>query len=290
MPRKCLHVAIYDLRLDAHEPLFAPVVNALKNRAQAGVEIKIAYDHGNANAAGIGVDPAKTGTQVFLTTNFQGTRVETKSITDRNRTHPDPRLMHSKYIVCDAGTPHASILTGSTNFTDDSWSFEENTIFEIASSDRAGYYETDFQELGASGDIESTGANDFGTVMVGATPIDVAFSPGEGDRVDPRVAQLVASAKQRIKISSMPISSHAVLDALQNAIRRNQVSESAGIYDSTQMEQTIENWRSVFSCNSLDKLTASRCTKAMRVISARWRMNPSAWSSLPCNVKTEYAD
>ena len=240
-----LHIAIYDFRLDPNGALFALVVNALKNRAQAGVEIKIAYDHGKANASGAGVDPAETGTQVFLTTTFQGTGVETKSITDRNPMHPDARLMHSKYIICDAGTPHASVLTGSTNFTDDSWSFEENTILQIASLDLAKYYETDFQELWASGDIESTGANDFGTVKVDGISIDVAFSPGEGDRIDQRVAQLIASAKQRIKISSMLISSHAILGALQNAIHNNQVSELAGIYDSTQMEQTIENWKSV---------------------------------------------
>ncbi len=63
--------------------------------------------------------------------------------------------------------------------------------------------------------------------------------------MDQQVAKLIASARQRIKIASMLISSHAVLGALQRAIDNHQVSEFAGIYDSTQMEQTIENWKMV---------------------------------------------
>jgi phosphatidylserine/phosphatidylglycerophosphate/cardiolipin synthase-like enzyme len=240
-----LRIAIYDFRLDPNGPLFGPVVNALKNRAAAGVEIKIAYDQGKARASGVGISPAPTGTDLFLTRALQGTRVETKSITDRNPMHFDPRLMHNKYIIRDAGTPNAAVLTGSTNFTDDSWSFEENAIVQIASPDLAKYYQTDFEELWSSGDIESTGTNDLGMVTVDGVSIDVEFSPGEGARIDQRVAQLIASARQRIKIASMLISSHAILGALQNAMRSKQVSEFAGIYDSTQMEQTIENWTRV---------------------------------------------
>ncbi len=240
-----LHIAVYDFRLDPNGPLCGPVVDALKSRARAGVEIKIAFDHGRAKGSHVGADPAAPGTQEFLTSSFQGATIETKSITDRNPLHLEPRLMHSKYVIRDAGTANAAVLTGTTNFTDDSWTFEENTILQIQSPDLAKYYETDFQELWASGDIDSSGANDFGTVNVDGVSMDVAFSPGEGPMIDQHVAQLIASARQRIKIASMLIASHAVLVALQRAIDNRQVSEFGGIYDSTQMEQTIENWKMV---------------------------------------------
>lgn len=240
-----LHIAVYDFRLDPHGKLYGPVVDALKARSQAGVEIKIAYDHGKTKGTGIGADPAEPGTAEFLAASFGGTTIAAKGITDRNPLHIGPRLMHSKYIIRDAGTTGAAVLTGSTNFTDDSWTFEENTIVQIPSADMARYYETDFQELWMSGDIESTGANDFGTVAVDGVSVDVAFSPGEGPLIDHHVAQLISSATQRIKIASMLLSSHAVVSALKRAIDTHQVNEFAGVYDSTQMEQTIQNWQMV---------------------------------------------
>jgi phosphatidylserine/phosphatidylglycerophosphate/cardiolipin synthase-like enzyme len=240
-----IHIAIYDFRLDPNGPLFGPVVTALKHRANAGVEVKIVYDQGKANSSGVGADPAQVGTEQFLATHLAGTYVKTRGVTDRNPDHIDPRLMHNKYIIRDAGMPNATVLTGSTNFTDDAWSFEENTLVQIQSYDLAHYYETDFQELWSTADIESTGARDFGTVDLGGVHVDVAFSPGEGDRIDQRVAQLIRSARSRIKLGSMLISSHAILGALQDALRNHQVREFSGIYDSTQMEQTIENWKAV---------------------------------------------
>jgi hypothetical protein len=38
---------------------------------------------------------------------------------------------------------------------------------------------------------------------------------------------------------------HEVLPAFLNALHGNQVSELSGIHDSTQMEETIQNWRKV---------------------------------------------
>jgi hypothetical protein len=112
----------------------------------------------------------------------------------------------------------------------------------VNSPNLASYYETDFRELWTSGDIDSTGQNDTGTVNVGGqTVIDVAFSPGEGLTIDTCATNLITAAKRRIKLASMLISSHSVLQALLNASRNNQVPELTGIYDSTQMEETVQN-------------------------------------------------
>lgn len=149
--------------------------------------------------------------------------------------------MHSKYIVRDGMT----LWTGSVNLTEDAWTFQENNLVQVDSSELSSYFETDFEELWASADINSTGQDDFGSVSVGQTMIDVAFSPGEGVTIDMVTANLIASAKRRVKLASMLIASRGVLTALQNALCSNQVLELKGIYDSTQMQQTIENWRKV---------------------------------------------
>ena len=51
--------------------------------------------------------------------------------------------MHHKYIVRDA----ASVWTGSTNWTDDSWSREENVIAVVDSPEIAARYAEDFEQL-----------------------------------------------------------------------------------------------------------------------------------------------
>src|SRR5579864_9202944 len=56
--RTSLHIAIYDLRLS--DALGAPVVEALRQRAAAGVEVRIAYDAGKPQCdfCAAGIDPA----------------------------------------------------------------------------------------------------------------------------------------------------------------------------------------------------------------------------------------
>jgi phosphatidylserine/phosphatidylglycerophosphate/cardiolipin synthase-like enzyme len=72
-----LHLAIYDFRLNPSKKYYALLINALRQRAQAGVDIKIAYDHGKPQGFRTGADPAPTGTQLFLQQAFQGTSILT---------------------------------------------------------------------------------------------------------------------------------------------------------------------------------------------------------------------
>ncbi len=240
-----LHLAIYDFRLDPARPAYGLIVQALAGRAQAGVDIKIAYDHGKARTSGIGVDPAPVGTALFLEQAFAGTSVQTKGITDRNPLHIEPRLMHDKYLIRDGATPDAAIWTGSLNITDDSFTLQESNVVQLASPDLARYYETDFDELWADGDIESSGVNDVGTVDIGPSQVYVAFSPGEGEFISAEVTGLLARAQRRIKLASMLLASRPVLQTLQRVLQTHQVQEFAGIYDATQMEQTLQNWQEV---------------------------------------------
>jgi phosphatidylserine/phosphatidylglycerophosphate/cardiolipin synthase-like enzyme len=236
-----LHIAIYDFRLT--DPQLAdPVINALKERADAGVKVKIAFDHGKPDAKttdpflDTGSDPAPKGTKGFLENLFNGTKVQIESIAGS-------KLMHNKYVIRDINTAHATVWMGSANFTDGAWTFQDNNIVQITSPKLCNYYETDFQELWVSGDIKSTGVNDKGTVQVGRSQIDVAFSPGEGQTIDQMISSLISTAKSRIKIASMVITSHTILGAFDDAIQHNQVKHFSGIYDATQMGAIVKKWQ-----------------------------------------------
>jgi phosphatidylserine/phosphatidylglycerophosphate/cardiolipin synthase-like enzyme len=236
--RSTLHLAIYDFRLS--DAVAAPVVQALKQRAAAGVEVRIAYDHGKPTAKfpGSGSDPAPPGTADFV--QRLGDRIQSKAITGGDPQMP--KLMHHKYIVRDGRTPSGAVWTGSTNFTEDSWSLQENNILRIASPELCTYYETDFNELWQRGDISTTGTNDTGTVRVGNVAVQVAFAPGEGRTIDHDVAHRISSARRRLKIGSMLLTSGPILGALSDVLQRG-VGEYGGIYDRTQMEGVFEQWK-----------------------------------------------
>ncbi len=237
--RSTLHIAIYDFRLS---PAVAePVVRALQERAAAGVDVRIAYDAGKPNAhfPTAGADPAPPGTAAFV--RALGDKVQSRPITGGD---PQlPKLMHHKYAVRDGHTPAAAVWTGSTNWTDDSWTLQENNIVRIDSPELCAYFETDFQELWDRGDIATTGAHDTGTAQAGGVRVHVAFAPGEGRAIDHDVAHRIGAARRRLKVCSMLITSGAILGALSDVLQTGRLAEYGGLYDRTQMEEVFQQWR-----------------------------------------------
>ncbi len=239
-----LHIAIYDFRLKDPK-VYQLVTGALIDRANAGVEVKIAFYAGKpASTQGTnegiiemdmqdfiatGGDPAPADIGDFLKNPPEN--IDVKGITGQ-------KLMHNKYVIRD----QSAVWTGSTNFTDDAWSFQENNVVQIQSPQLSTFYETDFQALWTKGDIAKTGVGDTGTATVNQIKIEVAFAPGEGETVDRLISELIGSAKHRIKVASMVLTSANILGALNQAIRSNQVSEFNGIYDATQMKQVVSQW------------------------------------------------
>jgi phosphatidylserine/phosphatidylglycerophosphate/cardiolipin synthase-like enzyme len=237
--RSRLHLAIYDFRLS--DAVAEPVVRALRDRAAAGVEVRLVYDAGKqaGTVPRAGGDPAPPGTAAFV--RGLGAGIAARPITGGDP--QQPRLMHHKYIVRDGGTPAAALWTGSANFTDDSWSLQENNLVQIDSPELCRYYQTDFGELWDRGDIGSTGAHDRGTLVVGTSTVEVAFAPGDGPTIDHLIARLVGRARRRLKVCSMLITSGAILGALCDVVEHNRVREYGGVYDRTQMEGVFEQWR-----------------------------------------------
>jgi phosphatidylserine/phosphatidylglycerophosphate/cardiolipin synthase-like enzyme len=239
-----LDLAVYDLRLS--DPLKAIVAGALRERAAAGVAIRIAYDADKPEPPQVaqGMDPAPPGTGQFV-----------QSLGYPYRRIGGPKLMHNKYIVRDRpdpdaadDAPGAAVWTGSTNMTDDSWNVEENNILQIASPEMARFYARDFADLWQAGDIGTSGSFDTSpvTLRYAGTPVNarVYFSPGRGPQIDDAVAARVSSARRRVRIWSMLINSGALISALGDLLTAGQVPIS-GLYDRTQMASVLTQWQDV---------------------------------------------
>lgn len=235
--QQSLDIAIYDFRLSA--PLRAIIGGALSERASAGVRIRIVYDADKPAAPDLlaGMDPAPAGTGAFVQgLGFPWRRIDSQ------------KLMHEKYIIRDAGTPNGSVWTGSTNFTDDSWTLQEGNSLILASPDLALAYTRDFDDLWNAGTIVGTGAFDApsATLTYAGQPatVQVLFSPGRGETIDDDIAQIVRGAQRRVRICSMLLNSGRLLNALLDVLHAGQVPVD-GIYDRTQMASVLQQWQDI---------------------------------------------
>jgi phosphatidylserine/phosphatidylglycerophosphate/cardiolipin synthase-like enzyme len=153
-----------------------------------------------------------------------------------------PDLMHHKYVVRDVGTPPAAVLTGSTNWTNDSWSREENVILTVASAEVAADYRANFEELwqkpvvAASGRISSPW-----TVLADGTRVLPYFCPGRAMKLVHAMARSIASAQKRIRICSPVITSGPILGTLAEVCEHPGI-DIAGVYDATQMDEVQHQW------------------------------------------------
>jgi len=247
-----IHIAIYDFRLNGESETL--VIDALDKQATAGRSVQIAYDHSKSGKtgeffAGLGSDPAPAGTHIKMTAlHKRNSKIEVKPIVGPKLVEQialEPietggHLMHSKYILRDAGTAQAALLMGSANFTDDAWSLQENNILTYAGAPGlVKFYEADFEELWKSEKIAGTGKNDAGNAAIGM-PIHVMFAPGDGTQIGEEIAKRIATAKRRLVIASMVISSEHILSAL--AAKVAAMPAVKGIYDSGEMDMVVKLW------------------------------------------------
>ena len=230
---RTLDFAVYDMRLS--DPLKAALVAALRERANAGVQIRFCYDGDKQlePKTVAGQDPAPPGTGAFIQSlGFPYKRIG------------GMKLMHSKFIVRD----RESVGAGSTNFTDDAFTLMENNIVLIDSPALAGYYAEDFDQLWEKENFDNTG--NIRTVPVAITfggetaTVRVMFSPGCGQSIDAEIASRVRAAKRRVRICSLLINSGTLINELGNLLRASRVKVD-GIYDRTQMTDVYKQWQEV---------------------------------------------
>jgi phosphatidylserine/phosphatidylglycerophosphate/cardiolipin synthase-like enzyme len=236
--RRTLDIAIYDCRLS--EGPATMLRRMIASRINAGVRVRLVYDAGEKPQSGAemderGVEPAPP---------LEPDRVAELGLPPRTvrAIGGAPALMHHKYLVRDGET----VWTGSLNLSDDSMRRMENLILTVASPVIAAHFTRDFVQLWGTGKIVASG--DFETHPVdlrfGGAParVDVDFSPGRGQAINATIADRVAAARRRVVICSMLFTSSRLLRALDGLIARGDV-EIEGVYDATQMEGVLDQWR-----------------------------------------------
>ena len=234
-------VAIYDFRLEGE--LATVVVEALTGAAARGVVVRIAFDQGkpgDATAQTFAVlqgDPAPEGTAQWVLDHFGGSQVQTKGIAAA------PQLMHSKYVIRDGAAAAAAVWTGSTNFTDDAWTLQENNIVVVTSAQVAAAYLVDFQAMWQASRITGTGAGDGGSESTDSLSIQWDFAPGDGPAIESALVDLIDRATSRIIVGAMVLTSHPLLAALAAAVTRG--VNVSGIYDAGQMDPIVQTWKSI---------------------------------------------
>jgi phosphatidylserine/phosphatidylglycerophosphate/cardiolipin synthase-like enzyme len=154
-------------------------------------------------------------------------------------------LMHHKYVVID----ERYLWTGSMNWTEDSFTLQENCILTLDSPLVAAAYLKDFEvlwnrprHLEKSGrfDVEWSDATNEGQ----AVRVRPMFCPGRGQEIAALIASRIAVARERIMICSPVLTSGPILGALSDVVGRGTVPVT-GVIDRTQMQDVLRQWGSL---------------------------------------------
>jgi phosphatidylserine/phosphatidylglycerophosphate/cardiolipin synthase-like enzyme len=218
-----LELALYDVKL-GHET-GELVIPALLEQARKGVAVRIAFN--KEHPGGVPVPPPPQGDWYRL----DAIAVPTRGVLGV------PDLMHHKYVIRD----RATVLTGSTNWTDDSWTREENVIVQVDSPELAVRYLTDFEQLWKTRDVEKSGKVDPSPITVGGATVRPWFTPGHGSDLAHRIANRIGSARRRIRIASPVITSAPILGTLAEVAADRKV-DLAGVVDATQVHEVLYQW------------------------------------------------
>jgi phosphatidylserine/phosphatidylglycerophosphate/cardiolipin synthase-like enzyme len=219
-----LDLALYDVRLPG--AVGDAVADAIRAAAGRGVAVRIAYNVDDERRVPF-PPPPRTRPEILarLGVPLRGIGGE-------------PDLMHHKYVVRD-GT---GVWTGSTNWTLDSWTREENVLVVVESAAVAAAYTRDFEDLWDRGRVEGSGASATEAVEVGATAtVRPWFCPGQGDDLAHRIAKAIGRARRRVRIASPVLTSGPVLGTLAEVCAEGRV-DVRGVCDWTQLQQVFAQW------------------------------------------------
>lgn len=240
-----LDVAVYDAHLAS--PLADRLLESFESAQRRGVQVRAVYNDLSQTTASSAARTPKPIPKPSKASPQAG-----PSLLDRlahalphKAISGIPDLMHHKYIVRDSNT----VWTGSTNWTDDSWTRQENAIVTVPSTDLAAAYNTDFEQLWSGGVVEGSGALDDepATLSYRGAPFKVRalFSPARGRAISELIAQRIEEARTRLQICSPVITSAEILKALVTRIEAGDLPPGSTIaVDGPQMRGAIAQWRS----------------------------------------------
>jgi phosphatidylserine/phosphatidylglycerophosphate/cardiolipin synthase-like enzyme len=217
--RRTLDLAQYDFDLGPETG--AIVGDSIRRAAARGVYIRLAYnvDHGHV----VPVPPPPSPDEELIAS----LPVEALAIAGV------PDLMHHKYMIRDG----EAVWTGSTNWTDDAWTRQENVIIVVDSAAIASDFRQDFEQLVRTGTAERTGTVE----PVWHDGIRAWFTPGHGEDLSHRIAHAIGRARRRIRICSPVLTTPPVIGALAGAVVARKL-DIAGCVDGTQMNDVARQW------------------------------------------------
>jgi phosphatidylserine/phosphatidylglycerophosphate/cardiolipin synthase-like enzyme len=222
---RTLDLALYDVRIES--PAGALVLAALLAAQQRGITVRILYTVDHPGPVPVPPPPEMEPDAI------EALPVETRGIAGGEA------LMHHKFAVRDG----ADVWTGSTNWTDDSWTRQENVIVRVLGSEGLGTaYTLAFDELWDLGAVEGTGTVEPRPVDVEGAVVRPWFTPGFGETLSHRVAKHIGRAETRIRIASPVLTAGPLLGTLAEVVNERRCSV-VGVIDDAQVDDVFRQWR-----------------------------------------------
>jgi phosphatidylserine/phosphatidylglycerophosphate/cardiolipin synthase-like enzyme len=218
-----LDLALYDFNLAPNVEEI--VVGAISAAHERGVAVRFAYNVDHPNPIPVPPPPE------CVPEDVERLPVPTRAISGI------PDLMHHKFCVRD----REAVLTGSTNWTSDSWTRQENVMLVVESPELAVAYGLAFDELWSGGPVKDAGRVEPRPVDVEGTQVRPWFCPAFGDALSHRVAKAIGRARRRVRIASPVISAAPVLATLAQVATERRVDVS-GCVDATQLREVRRQW------------------------------------------------
>jgi phosphatidylserine/phosphatidylglycerophosphate/cardiolipin synthase-like enzyme len=222
--RSSLDLAMYDVRFETDAG--ALVLAALLAAVQRGVDVRLLYNVAHPGPIAV-PPPPETAPEAI-----EALPIATRGIAGI------PDLMHHKFVVRDG----EAVWTGSTNWTEDSWSRQENVIVTVDSRAIAYAYSLAFGQLWESGSVEGSGDVDPRPEDVGGARVRAWFCPEHGEALSHRVAKHIGKARRQIRIASPVLTSGPILGTLVEVVNESRC-DVGGVIDDTQVDQVFGQWK-----------------------------------------------
>jgi phosphatidylserine/phosphatidylglycerophosphate/cardiolipin synthase-like enzyme len=218
-----LEIAIYDLRLSGEAARI--LLDAVRAARARGVAVRVLFNQDHPKPRPI---PPPSEVDWDLLKQMEVPFHPVSGV---------PDLMHHKYAVRD----RVAVWSGSTNWTTDSWTREENVIVRVDSAELAAAYLEDFEVLWSTRDVAASGKFSAPWVELPSVRLRPFFSPGRGQKMSHEIGKRIAAATSRVRIASPVITSGPVLGTLAELIKSPRAN-LRGIYDRTQMDEVERQW------------------------------------------------
>ena len=223
--RASLDLALYDVRLETEAG--ALVLASLLAAHQRGLRVRLLFDVDHPGPIPV-PPPPETRPEAL-----DALPIETRGIAGI------PDLMHHKFCVRDG----VDVWTGSMNWTEDSWTRQENVVVRVLGAERLAFaFTLGFEQLWERGLVQGTGTVEPRPVdLDGGISVRPWFTPGHGEALSHRVAKHIGRARRRIRIASPVLTAGPILGTLVEVVNERRC-EIAGVLDETQSDDVFRQW------------------------------------------------